>query len=315
MTSPSGALTAQERDARIGELFLALNTQEVSVEEAATLLQVMTDEQVLQVAQWAEAQERYYFFIRGLCALELYGRITVRLRGGRGQVDAGEIGIEAEMCRLAAAMRCSVETLRKDLQIVRTFFVDEAGEQWNGKLPELPRDFYRTALKAPDKLAAVESAATKKAHNPAYSAREFALDVEVLQESAARNEPAPLLEQCHWVNVSVPEEEFRLFEREAEQLSQELGREVKVREILLEAAREVVAARRQNQRLVAVHADCQRSAELQIAACARKKGQAAGYESVGRLVETLIEHSEANMVRGHYLVKDAQGRVQLPEDE
>ena len=135
----------------------------------------LDDDQLLQLAVQARRLESCAFRLRGVCVAELRQR-TARLAGGRGRRDTAGTGIKARLTHLAMQLNLSASTLKSDARIHEVFFTTHTGPACE---PTLPRDYYVTALGAPDPLAAIRTA-HERAADPAYNRAQFRRDVQAL---------------------------------------------------------------------------------------------------------------------------------------
>lgn len=137
----------------------------------------LADMQLLELAAHAQRLEVRAFRLRGACVAELRRRITTRLAGGRGHRDADGTGIKAQLAQLASQIGISPTTLKTDARIHEVFF---AGETSLACETTLPREFYVTALGAPDPLATIRIA-EEKAASKMYTREQFRRDVRALK--------------------------------------------------------------------------------------------------------------------------------------
>ncbi|HEV7889436.1 MAG TPA: hypothetical protein VGP08_02300 [Pyrinomonadaceae bacterium] len=147
----------------------------------------LNDDDLLQLAIQAGRLEACAFRLRGACVAELRRR-TARLAGGKGKRDTARIGVKARLSDLAARLGVSVSTLKTDARIHEVFFSEDTGL---AREPALPRDYYVTALRAPEPVAAI-GAARSRSSDPAYTRDQFRRDVQALR-SASTTADEPLL--------------------------------------------------------------------------------------------------------------------------
>lgn len=147
----------------------------------------LDDDELLRVAAQAGRLEACAFRLRGACVAELRRR-TRRLAGGKGKRDTARVGVKARLSDLAARLGVSISTLKTDARIHEVFFSDDTGP---AREPSLPRDYYVTALRAPDPVAAI-GAARSHSSDPAYTRDHFRRDVQALR-SAPTDADEPLL--------------------------------------------------------------------------------------------------------------------------
>ncbi|MCP9495177.1 MAG: hypothetical protein MSG64_12085 [Pyrinomonadaceae bacterium MAG19_C2-C3] len=181
------------------------------------LLATLDDWQLHHLAVHARRLETCAFRLRGACVAEVRRRIKVRLSGGRGKRDTSGVGVGAQLARLAAQVGVSVSTLKLDARIHQVFFANKndevtdeaaqkravaetgfarepglADELTGHSEMNLAREFYVTALTAPDPLAAIRYAAEKRAATRDYSRESFRRDVSALKESTSPTLGTPL---------------------------------------------------------------------------------------------------------------------------
>jgi hypothetical protein len=154
-----------------------LSRLELHLDDLLPQLADFADNQLLELAAHAQRLEACAFRLRGACVAELRRRITTRLVGGRGYRDADGIGIKAQLAQLASQIGISPTTLKTDARIHEVFF---AGESRLAREPTLPREFYVTALGAPDPLATIRIA-EEKAASKTYTREQFRRDVRALK--------------------------------------------------------------------------------------------------------------------------------------
>jgi hypothetical protein len=166
------------------------------VEKALSRIRGMDDEGLVRIAAYARKLELYAFIIRGACASELRKRADVRLAGGHGRRDEAGTGVQARLERLAGSVGIDVVTLRTDARIYETFF---AGHPGGGaalaRERSLSREFYVTALAAPDPRAAVEMAIATS-HARTYTRQQFRADVRALKNPTQAGGPTRRLSKA-----------------------------------------------------------------------------------------------------------------------
>lgn len=160
----------------MGEPPQRTHTLEV-VQKTLQLLPEMSDSRVISTAIYAGELEVQAYLIRGACAAELRKRLATKLVGGRGKRDDKGVGVQARMRSVAHEVGVDLRTLLTDIRIYRTFF-EAAPERIKGLACEcrLPREFFVTALAAPDPQAAIEMAAAKRS-DPTYTRQQYRADV------------------------------------------------------------------------------------------------------------------------------------------
>jgi hypothetical protein len=156
----------------------------------------LDEHQLIGLATHAQRLETCAFRLRGACVAELRRRIKTRLTGGRGRRDTSGVGIGAQLGCLAQKVGVSVSTLKIDARIHEVFFVgkdDEVNDETDKQMeietrfarePSLAREFYVTALTAPDPHAAIHHAIEMRAAATDYSREDFRRDVLALKQTA-----------------------------------------------------------------------------------------------------------------------------------
>jgi hypothetical protein len=157
---------------------------DAQIAELLPRLERLDDAQLVEVAVQARRLEACAFRLRGACVSELRRR-TRRLSGGRGNRDTSGVGVKARLSDLALRLGVSVSTLKTDARIHEVFFAADSGP---AREPSLPRDYYVTALGAPDPLKAIGAARERSADKPGYGREQFRCDVLALR-SAPVDEP------------------------------------------------------------------------------------------------------------------------------
>jgi hypothetical protein len=152
----------------------------------------MSDDKVIETACTASELERQAFRVRGACAAELKRRIRARVGAG------DECVIGKQMAKLAAEVGVSARTLDDDARIHEEF----AGSDHFRGATEIPREFFRLALNAPDPNEAMSVAATKLASQQNYSTRDFRRDVALLKAGITEKE----VEELHWLSLRLDAE-------------------------------------------------------------------------------------------------------------
>jgi hypothetical protein len=137
------------------------------------------DAQIIRIAITAQRLERFAFLVRGMCASELRRRHPLRLSGGRGKRDRLELGVQAQMTRLAKEAGVDRRTLETDARIKDTFF-PVISETTFGHMPSLAREYYVIALSAPDPLAALKTAVEMRSEAD-FTLRQFRAEVRLLK--------------------------------------------------------------------------------------------------------------------------------------
>lgn len=142
----------------------------------------LDDNQLIRLAADARRLEACAFRLRGACVAELRRRIKIRLTGGRGRRDASGIGTGAQLARLAENIGVSLSTLKTDARIHEVFFTNGAETRLACE-PSLAREFYVTALAAPDPHSAIQLA-KEKCIASSYKREDFRRDVLALKQAA-----------------------------------------------------------------------------------------------------------------------------------
>lgn len=174
----------------------------------------LDDAQLIRLAADARRLETCAFRLRGACVAELRRRIRTHLSGGRGRRDTSGIGVGAQLVRLAAGIGVSVATLKTDARIHEVFFAPKPEKEINAEtrlacepglgdekhsLREtgLEREYYVTALAAPDPVSAIRHAQERCAAAADYTREDFRRDVLALKQKmqpvlATSVKPAPV---------------------------------------------------------------------------------------------------------------------------
>lgn len=160
----------------------------------------LDDAQLIRLAADARRLETCAFRLRGACVAELRRRIRTRLSGGRGRRDTSGIGVGAQLVRLAAGIGISVATLKTDARIHEVFFAPKQAKEINAEtrlacepslgdekcspcVMSLEREYYVTALAAPDPVSAIRHAQERCAADAGYHREDFRRDVLALKQS------------------------------------------------------------------------------------------------------------------------------------
>ena len=184
------------------------------------LIPEMDDAQIICTALYACALEGQAYLLRGACAAELRNRCTTRLLGGRGRRDQAGVGAQARMRQLADQIGVNLRTLMVDLRIYETFFKG-APEKITTLAREcsLPREFFVTALTAPEPLAALEIAVQKR-RNTAYTRRQYREDLRALGKLTGGGQARAQAPHNHCLRVEISSEAYRVLV----ELSRESGK-------------------------------------------------------------------------------------------
>jgi hypothetical protein len=188
----AGAVVVRREDSCASSLSQASNILSDWAELVIAELHQMNDDKVIETARTASELERQAFRVRGACAAELKRRIRV----GVGAGDERVIG--KQMAKLAAEVGVSARTLDDDARIHEEF----AGSDHFRVATEIPREFFRLALNAPDPREAISVAATKLASQQNYSTRDFRRDVAQFNAGNSERE----VEEIHWVSLGLDAE-------------------------------------------------------------------------------------------------------------
>jgi hypothetical protein len=131
------------------------------------------------------------FIMNGACFRELCSRVP-RLKGGHGKRDTERIGAQFRKREIAKQIGFDVRTLGTNARIYETFYLQSVQKgtllERERSTPSLPREFYVSALAAPDPLTAVETALARRA-NGHYSCTQFRAYVHVLKQAAKAGTP------------------------------------------------------------------------------------------------------------------------------
>lgn len=124
--------------------------------------------------------ERRLFLLRGACAFERIERVAGRVPGKPVVTKKKQTGKTKLIAEMAGAIGVSAKLLARDVQIVSTFF--PGGQPILARENGLAREYYVTALAAPDPVAALGTAVEREA--PAdFSRAEFRDHVRGLKEA------------------------------------------------------------------------------------------------------------------------------------
>lgn len=192
-----------------------------AVEETLRLIPEMPDGQIIHTAIFARELEIQAHLVRGACAAELRKRFATRLVGGRGKRDQTGVGMQARMRELADKIGVDLKTLMADVRIHQTFF-EPAPETVTRLACEsrLPREFFVTALAAPDPQAAIEMAVVKR-RDPTYTRRQYRADVRAMKEQAKGRQAGSKTKNSYCLRVSISFEA----QQALSELSQTTGKE------------------------------------------------------------------------------------------
>jgi len=174
-----------------------------AVQKALQLLPKMSDRKIISTAIFAGELEVQAYLIRGACAAELRNRFTNKLVGGRGKRDKKGVGVQARMTSVAHEVGVDLRTLLTDIRIYRTFF--EAAPERIRELAcecRLPREFFVTALAAPDPQAAIEMAAAKRS-DPTYTRQQYRADVRAMKGRAKEDGAELKTETNYYLRVAI----------------------------------------------------------------------------------------------------------------
>lgn len=163
-----------------------------------TQVKTVKDETLIEVARRAAKIGVRAFLLCGACFHESCARFE-RLKGGHGKRDDKGVGAQARKREVAKQIGKDYRTLGTDARIYETFY--QPGVEEGSRLererssPTLPREFYVTALAAPDPVGALEVALERRAEG-SYPVGEFRDYVRTLKKALAGNagdgsEPPP----------------------------------------------------------------------------------------------------------------------------
>ena len=150
-------------------------------------LDSLNDDELIHLAVSARQMEIAAFRLRGACVAELRLRAR-RLAGGRGKRDLTGAGISSQLSRMARQGGISTSTLQTDAHIHEVFFSNETRLACE---TTLPREYYVTALTAPDPVYAINLAHQKTVEG-SYNRNLFRNDVKLLKQSISQNSTSPL---------------------------------------------------------------------------------------------------------------------------
>ena len=174
-----------------------------SLSEILRLLPEMRDGEILWTAAYAGKLELQGFLLRGACVAELRRRFSTKLTGGRGKRDEGKVGMQARMTAFADSIGVGLRTLMTDLRIYQVFF-ENAPDRVSTLAGEccLPREFFVTALAAPQPLTAIEIAIQKK-RDSTYTRQQYREEVRALKQPAGKAKAKIKPEDGHWIRVQI----------------------------------------------------------------------------------------------------------------
>jgi len=184
-------LAEQEQEHAV--IFGAMNRLLVLPETVIQRLQLFTDEQVLQMRQYAREWGQKAWLLECACDAEIKRRD--KLRGGRGNKDIAGVGCVAAIDQAARDAGVSRRTIYRNAEIYETFFEendDKTIVRADNSLLLDDKQYYKEALNAPDPHVALEAMAERKADNPYYSTRDAREDVERLKFQAKTERLAEL---------------------------------------------------------------------------------------------------------------------------
>jgi hypothetical protein len=191
-------------DVTINEFFLErAENLSTSLPEILRALPEMADEKLLGTAIHACRLELQGYLIRGACAAELRKRISTKLAGGRGKRDEAKIGVQARLAAFADNIGVDLRTLRTDLRIYQVFF-ENAPERVStlaGECP-LPREFFVTALAAPQPLAAIKIALRKR-QDRNYTRQQYREEILALKQSSGKTKVKIKPRGNCWLRVQI----------------------------------------------------------------------------------------------------------------
>lgn len=192
-----------------------------AIKEALNLIPKMSEGQIISTAIYASGLEIQAFLLRGACAAELRKRFAARLAGGRGRRDEAGVGRQARMREVAEKVGINLKTLRTDMRIYQTFF-EPAPENIRTLACErsLPREYFVTALAAPDPIFAIEIAITKR-RDPNFTRQQYREEVRTLQRETGVKKVMKPTTDSHWLRVKISPEAFQALS----ELNQEAGSE------------------------------------------------------------------------------------------
>lgn len=196
---PNACGVASERE----NLLERAENLRASLSEILRLLPEMHDGEIFWTAAYAGKLELQGFLLRGACAAELRRRFSTKLTGGRGKRDEGKVGMQARMAAFADSIGVGLRTLMTDLRIYQVFF-ENAPDRISTLAGEccLPREFFVTALAAPQPLTAIEIAIQKR-RDSAYTRQQYREEVRALKQPAGKAKAKIKTENGHWIRVQI----------------------------------------------------------------------------------------------------------------
>lgn len=128
--------------------------------------------ELIEIRNSARALGRAAWRIEAACDASLLDR--AKLKGGRGQRDVDEVGVDAVVRKVAQEVGVTPRTIYQNAQIHKTFFAEtpesEIRSLQDGTLDHLEeKEYYRAALRSPDPHETIEYFARQKATDPNFS--------------------------------------------------------------------------------------------------------------------------------------------------
>jgi len=183
-----------QQDEEHSLLFGEMNRLLVVPDDVMQRLRLFTDDQVIQMRQYAREWGLKAWLLECACDAEIKRRD--KIRNGRGNKDIDGNGRVAAIDQAAKDAGVSRRTIYQNAQIYETFFEEKSGKNVAGACNVLlldDKEYYARALTAPNPHAALEAMAERKADNPYYSTRDAREDVERLKFQAKTERLAELI--------------------------------------------------------------------------------------------------------------------------
>lgn len=151
---------------------------DTSFDAVLARLKTAKDFTLVEVVRRAAQVGARAFLLCGACFTESCSRVR-RLNGGHGKRDDKGVGAQARKHEIAKQMNRDYRTLETDARIYKVFYLPTVAKgSWlerERSSPTLPREFYVTALAAPDPAGALEVALERRSsgHYPVGEFRDY----------------------------------------------------------------------------------------------------------------------------------------------
>lgn len=149
-----------------------MNAIDRRADEIIQALPERTEVEVLEIRNSARALGRAAWRIEAACDAAILDR--VRLKGGRGQRDTDEVGVDAAVRKVAGELGVAPRTIYQNAQIHKTFFAEtpericrSLSDGVTDHLEE--KEYYKAALRSPEPHETLEYFARQKAEDPNFS--------------------------------------------------------------------------------------------------------------------------------------------------